>query len=292
LYDHDITVFINELEERVKSAITSMYAKPSGARDEGAVSSTAKREDEDDTSYVQRLQESLHASELELAEVRSRNAVLAEQILGRTPISANVSDDKSAVAENGGAHHASTEALHAAVEAAKRASAQEISSLQTELEDVKKLAEERQEALTSLSTAYNGLEAEVYRLESEANGLREKLHASLESGGGAAPETASLDVAREAGREEGRRLAEAENETRIRDAVDSALADADSRLNDAVAAGVAAARANDEAELNDLLACLGQEEASKEHLLAKLIAMGESEAALLDELASIVIEDA
>ena len=75
------------------------------------------------------------------------------------------------------------------------------------------------------------------------------------------------------------------------DAVDAALVDADSRLRAAVEAAVADARAADEAELNDLLACLGQEEASKEHLLAKLIAAGESEAALLDELASIVIED-
>ena len=153
------------------------------------------------------------------------------------------------------------------------------------------MAEERQEAQTSLSTAYNGLEAEVYRLETEANGLREKLHASSEFGGGAAPETSSLDIARGAGREEGRRLAEAEAELRIRDAVDAALVDADSRLRAAVEAAVADARAADEAELNDLLACLGQEEASKEHLLAKLIAAGESEAALLDELASIVIED-
>ena len=77
-------------------------------------------------------------------------------------------------------------------EAAKRASAQEIASLTSELEEVKKVAEERQEALTSLSTAYNGLEAEVYRLETEANGLREKLHASSEFGGGAAPETAAM----------------------------------------------------------------------------------------------------
>ena len=290
LYDHDITVFINELEERVKSAIMSLYAKPSGAGGERAVSSVAKREDEDDVSYARRLQEALRASESELAEVRSRNAVLAEQILGVAPTSANASDDPSAVAKNG-ARHASAEALHAAVEAAKRASAQEIASLTSELEEVKKVAEERQEALTSLSTAYNGLEAEVYRLETEANGLREKLHASSEFGGGAAPETSSLDIAREAGREEGRRLAEAEAELRIRDAVDAALVDADSRLRAAVEAAVADARAADEAELNDLLACLGQEEASKEHLLAKLIAAGESEAALLDELASIVIED-
>ena len=118
MYDHDITVFINELEERVKSAIMSLYAKPSGAGDECAVSSVAKREDEDDVSYARRLQEALQASESELAEVRSRNAVLAEQILGVAPTSANASDDPSAVAKNG-ARHASAEALHAAVEAAK-----------------------------------------------------------------------------------------------------------------------------------------------------------------------------
>ena len=175
-----------------------------------------------------------------------------------------------------GSRPASNEALQAAVEAAKRANAHEIENLKRDLEDFKRLADERQESLTSLSSAYNGLEAEVYRLESEATGLRAKLHDIADSDDVHAPDTATLDVAREAGRQEGRRLAEVEFETRMRDAVEAAVAEAASAH---------------EAELNDLLACLGQEEASKEHLFARLLELGVDETALGDELAKIVIGD-
>jgi len=273
LYDHDITVFIEKLEESVKSAIMSMYAKPAG--DAQVAPSIAKNENEDDASYASRLQDALRERDSELAEVRSRNAVLAEQLLG-SPCAdgyAKASDD--APIENG-ARAASNETLRAAVDAAKRASAQEIETLKTELEEMRRVAEERQESLTSLSTAYNGLEAEVYRLESEADVLRKQLHAIAESDSGAAPDTAAIDAARDAGREEGRRQAETEGEIRLREAVDAAVAESEK---------------SHEAEFNDLLACLGQEEASKDLLFKKLVALGESEAALTEELAAIVIED-
>ena len=127
-----------------------------------------------------------------------------------------------------------------------------------------------------MSTAYNGLEAEVYRLEAEADVLRKQLHAVAESDSGAAPDTAAIDAARDVGREEGRRQAETEGEIRLTEAVDAAVADSEK---------------SHEAEFNDLLACLGQEEASKDLLFKKLVALGESEAALIEELAAIVIED-
>lgn len=276
LYDNEITVFINELEERVKTSIMSMYAKPS-AGEERSASSVIRRDGEDDASYLTRLQEALRASEKELEDVRSRNTVLAEQLLGTSNHAAAPSGDQavSGSMENG-SRPASNEALQAAVEAAKRANAHEIENLKRDLEDFKRLADERQESLTSLSSAYNGLEAEVYRLESEATGLRAKLHDIADSDDVHAPDTATLDVAREAGRQEGRRLAEVEFETRMRDAVEAAVAEAASAH---------------EAELNDLLACLGQEEASKEHLFARLLELGVDETALGDELAKIVIGD-
>ena len=106
--------------------------------------------------------------------------------------------------------------------------------------------------------------------------MRGKLHDIADSDDVHSPDTATLDVAREAGRQEGRRLAEVEFETRMRDAVEAAVAEAASAH---------------EAELNDLLACLGQEEASKEHLFARLLELGVDETALGDELAKIVIGD-
>jgi chromosome segregation ATPase len=266
LYDHEITIFINDLEGRVKSSIMSLYAKPAGAADEPATTTFAKRVDEDDAGYLMRLQQALRESQNDLSVARARNAVLAEQLLNGTRSDAPAQDHDARGSPESGARNASTEALHSAVEAAKRASAGEINALKHELDDMRRLADERQESLTSLSTAYNGLEAEVYRLEAESKGLREKLHAVADSDGGLAPNTAALDVARDAGREEGRRLAEA-----------AALAEA--------------AEAH-ESELNDLLACLGQEEASKEHLYAKLLELGQDESALEAELAAIVIDDA
>ena len=273
LYDHDITVFIAELEERVKSAIMSMYAKPAG--DAQVAPSVAKNENEDDASYASRLQNALRERDNELAELRSRNAVLAEQLLGSSCADGDAKASDNAPVENG-ARAASNETLRAAVDAAKRASAQEIETIKTELEEMRRIAEERQESLTSLSTAYNGLEAEVYRLEAEADVLRKQLHAVAESDSGAAPDTAAIDAARDVGREEGRRQAETEGEIRLTEAVDAAVADSEK---------------SHEAEFNDLLACLGQEEASKDLLFKKLVALGESEAALIEELAAIVIED-
>ena len=282
LYDHDITIFINELEERVKESIMSMYAKPSAGEDDRVSSSVAKRDGEDDSSYLKRLQDSLRESEKELADVRASNAVLAEQLLGVSSTKTTSHGDTvdSAAVENGVRGTHSNEALQAAVDAAKRASASEIASLKRELEETKRLAEERQESLTSLSSAYNGLEAEVYRLESEADGLRAKLHAASDAGSVAAPDTAALDVAREAGRLEGRRLAEAEAEMKLRAAVDAAVDAAVTEANDA-----------HEAELNDLLACLGQEEASKDHLFQKLLDMGADAAQLEAELAKLVVDE-
>ena len=94
LYDNEITVFINELEERVKTSIMSMYAKPS-AGEERSASSVIRRDGEDDASYLTRLQEALRASEKELEDVRSRNTVLAEQLLGTSNPAAAPSGDQA-----------------------------------------------------------------------------------------------------------------------------------------------------------------------------------------------------
>ena len=116
----------------------------------------------------------------------------------------------------------------------------------------------------------------MYRLEAEADVLRKQLHAVAESDSGAAPDTAAIDAARDVGREEGRRQAETEGEH-------------DHRKPPTPRGGYS--EKSHEAEFNDLLACLGQEEASKDLLFKKLVALGESEAALIEELAAIVIED-
>jgi hypothetical protein len=271
IYDHDITIFIDDLEERVKSSVMSLYAKPSGDS-ERIQSSASRRPEEDDATYLARLKQSLIDSEEELANVRARNTVLAEQLLGSSGGGASNSD----AATDSVLRAPSNGALQAAVEAAKRASAQEIANLKAELADAKKTANERQESLTSLSTAYNGLEAEVYRLEAEAKSLREKLHDSANPGAHSSPDTTVIDAARDAGREEGRRLAEHDFNTRMQSEITNAVADAD--------------RAH-EAELNDLLACLGQEEAHKEHLFEKLLGLGINEDELAKELAAIVIEE-
>jgi len=276
VYDHEITSFINDLEDRVKASITALYAKPAGMADERVTSTFAKRPEEDDAAYVARLQKALHASERDLSQARSRNAVLAEQLLKGSRPNAPAHDSSAPDGLDASARHASSEALHVAVETAKRTAALEISALKVELAEVRRLADERQEALTSLSTAYNGLEAEMYRLEAESKGLREKLLAIADSDGGSASDSVALDVARDAGREEGRRIAKFEAETHARDAIDAALAKAQEAH---------------EAELNDLLACLGQEEASKEHLYAKLIELGQDERVLDAELAAIGVTE-
>jgi hypothetical protein len=274
IYDHDITIFIDDLEGRVKTSVMSSYAKPLGGAVERSESSVVKRTDENDGAYLARLQKSLVESEEELSKVRARNAVLAEQLLG-APRTEKSSDTAGQSMENG-VQNASNEALQAAVEAAKHASAREINALKSELEEMKKLAEERQESLTSLSTAYNGLEAEVLRLENEATVLRQKIHLVADSENGSAPDTAALDAIRDAAREDGRQLALLDHERRVAEAIETAIAEA---------------AAEHEAELNDLLACLGQEEAHKEHLFDKLLGLGVDEATLSKELDAIVIDD-
>lgn len=55
MYDYDIIVFINELEECVKLVIMLLYVKFLGVGDECVVLSVVKREDEDDVLYARRL---------------------------------------------------------------------------------------------------------------------------------------------------------------------------------------------------------------------------------------------
>ena len=77
--------------------------------------------------------------------------------------------------------------LKGALDRARRAAEEELSAVKSELEESRAAAAASEENLRSLSEAYNGLEAEVFRHEEESRGLRARLEAFEKNAGASAP---------------------------------------------------------------------------------------------------------
>ena len=168
---------------------------------------------------------------------------------------------------------------------------EELSAVKSELEESRAAAAASEENLRSLSEAYNGLEAEVFRHEEESRGLRARarLEAFEKNAGASAPVAAppaadALAAAKEEGRREAvdqmaRRLEETEmaaaadveaaraDATELRRQLEAAREEGRRAATDEMAsrieASAAEAEAAHEAELGDLLVCLGQEESKR-----------------------------
>jgi hypothetical protein len=184
-------------------------------------------------------------------------------------------------------------ALEEARARARAAAEEELKATRAELEEARAAATAAEANLRSLSEAYNGLESELLRREEEARGVRGELEEALEAReaekkpDAAAASASALASAREEGRREAisemaRRLEEtetaaaaevaaAEEEARgLRARLEAAEAAAAAEAVEAEAVE-AEAEEDPESELNDLLVCLGQEEAKRDALYARLV---------------------
>jgi hypothetical protein len=331
-YDHAMAAFIASFEETVKERVIALYARPKPVASSN-VSAWEQNPGETVAAHAARLKSLLRSQDAELAEQRARNAVLAEQLMAST-----AGGGGPGGGGGGGASIASTAAadassagesaeLKGALDRARRAAEEELSAVKAELEESRAAAAASEENLRSLSEAYNGLEAEVFRHEEEARGLRARLEASEKNAGASAPVAAPPAAdALAAAKEEGRREAVDQMARRLEETEEAAAADVEAARADAaelrrqleaaataealaaareegrraatdemasrIEASTAEAEAAHEAELGDLLVCLGQEENKKDALYARLVEKhGESEAELDAMLEECVADD-
>lgn len=321
-YDHATATFIVSFEETVKERVIALYARPKPFASSD-VSAWEQNPGETVAAHAARLKSLLRSQDAELVEQRARNAVLAEQLMaakggggpgvetaGRDGATPDANPDVSFVGESA--------ELKGALDRARRAAEEELSAVKSELEESRAAAAASEENLRSLSEAYNGLEAEVFRHEEESRGLRARLEAFEKNAGASAPVAAppaadALAAAKEEGRREAvdqmaRRLEETEmaaaadveaaraDATELRRQLEAAREEGRRAATDEMAsrieASAAEAEAAHEAELGDLLVCLGQEESKKDALYARLVEKhGESEAELDAMLESCVADD-
>ena len=325
LYDVDVARFVVAFEEQVKERVISLYARPrGGVAGGGDAEARAAREaaldarpGESAQAHATRLKGLLRSSESELEAQRARNAVLAERLMSRArgdddgaaaaaASGGGVSEARgeAAAAENGASGGAESAELRASLDRAAAAAEKELRETKAELEEARLMVASSEENLRGLAEAYNGLERELARRDDELEAMRARLAAGADAAGanaaganaaGAPARDANLapdPAALAAAREEGRREAISEMAHRLEETEEAAAADvaaARERGKKEAEEAAAAAAAEAEAEMSDLLACLGQEESKTEALMARLIEKhGENEAdleALLEECA-------
>ena len=230
LYDHSMASFIDAFEEIVKERVITLYARPKPVTAGDSTGSWEAKAGESAEAHAARLKSLLRSQDAELAEQRARNAVLAEQLArgggGGGGGGSGADPEASGSIPDG----VESSQVKAAMEHAKAALEAELRAVKLELEESRAAANGAEESLRSLSEAYNGLEAEVFRHEEENRSLRRR----LETGGGDATipnpnpnptpaPTSEADLA--AAREEGRRAAIAEMAGRIEEAEEAAAAD-------------------------------------------------------------------
>ena len=322
-----VVAFEQQVKERVISLYARPRGGVAASGDGDAAAAAAReaaldaRPGESAQAHATRLKGMLRSSESELEAQRARNAVLAERLMsarGRQAPAGGDADGAAPAAGGGGpgeerdaapgsdrgvdgasgGFSAESAELRASLDRAAAAAEQELRETKAELEEARMMVASSEENLRGLSEAYNGLELELARRDDELEALRVRVAASADvsaasapaaalAGGSSAPDPAALAAARE----EGRREAISEMAHRLEETEEAAAADvaAARERGEKEAAAAAAAAAEAEAEMSDLLACLGQEESKTEALMARLIEKhGENEAdleALLEECA-------
>ncbi|XP_043723707.1 golgin candidate 6-like isoform X2 [Telopea speciosissima] len=231
LFDAQFVNFVKRLEKHIRDSIVEIYSRPKNS----VVVVPAELEQksgESDGDYIKRLKSFVEKQCIEMQDLLGRNATLAQELMEAGGGDASGSDQR---ASSGGLERVQTETLRRDLQEGM----QRVEVLKTEKAKIEadasmycNLASKLEADLKSLSDAYNSLEQENFRLESEVNALRK---------GEPYPDVEALK-------------AEAREE----------------------------AQKESEAELSDLLVCLGQEQSKVEKLTIKLKELGEDVDSLLD----------
>ena len=246
--DASLVARVGSLADGLGQRVVALYSHSAAtpAQGEGAAPSAAEAVHAAAASGGDALRAAAEAQAHELDRLRAQNAQLADQLLGGG--NATGASGMTLTAEMDGLR----ESLHLAERVASEAR-DEATGLKCELEEARDGVSRAQADLQALSSAYNTLEAER---DSEVGELRARI-SKLEAGQSEADPQARGASAAElaAAREEGATEARAEAE---------------------------AAAAESEAEMNDLLACLGIEEEKVEQLSERLVELGEDPESLLE----------
>eukprot|EP00250_Pteridium_aquilinum_P013189 c21189_g1_i1 orf=111-2885(+) len=235
-YDMEFVKLIQSLHPVVRDQTLQLFRHPKTKTILLTVSDRQKGESE--ANYIERLQTLLQKQAMEMQDLTSRNAALAEELVnkgGNMDILAR--DPKGSFASR-----LELETLKQEIQTYHhKIDDMERKQHETEREALyyKQVAEKHEADLKSLSAAYNSLEQENYHLDMEVRNLRSGTQGTVTAGSN----VAELEAAREEGRQE--------------------------------------AAKESEAELNDLLVCLGQEESKVEKLRSRLEELGEDVEVLL-----------
>ncbi|XP_057810431.1 golgin candidate 6-like [Salvia miltiorrhiza] len=233
VFDSQFVDFVKRLDAKIREQIVEIYSHP---KTQVAVvpAELEQKSEESDKEYIQRLKRFVEKQCLEIQDLLSRNATLAED-LARTG-----GNDSSQVERkvSAGSERVQVETLRRDLhETSQRLETlkAEKSRIEAEASMYQSAASKMESDLKSLSDAYNSLEEVNFQLEREVKALK--------SGG-----SVSVDV--EAIKAEAKEEAQRESE----------------------------------AELNDLLVCLGQEQSKVEKLSARLSELGVDAVKLLDSI--------
>ncbi|KAL0329836.1 UNVERIFIED_CONTAM: Golgin candidate 6 [Sesamum radiatum] len=230
--DSQFVFFVKELEANIREQIVEIYSRP---KTQVAVvpAELEQNSGESDKEYIKRLKRFVEKQCLEIQDLLSRNATLAENA-AKTGASGSSQLEHRGSA---GSERVLVETLRRDLhETSQRLEAlkAEKARIEVEASTHQNLASKLESDLKSLSDAYNSLEQANFQLEHEVKALKS---------GGALPIPDIEEIKAEA-REE--------------------------------------AQKESEAELSDLLVCLGQEQSKVEKLSARLVELGEDVDKLLE----------
>ncbi|KAK4488313.1 hypothetical protein RD792_004069 [Penstemon davidsonii] len=201
LLDSDFVVFVKKLESKIREQIVEIYSHP---KSQAAVvpAELEQNSGENDREYIKRLKIFVEKQCLEIQNLLSRNATLADDV-AKTGGSASSQLEHRA---SGGSERVQIETLRRDLhQASQRLETlkSEKARIEAEASTHQNLASKLESDLKSLSDAYNSLEQANFRLENEVKALKS---------GGAVP---FPDI--EAIKAEAREEAEKESETELND---------------------------------------------------------------------------
>jgi len=312
LYDPAFAQWAVQFSSDAGKAMVTLYARPKqllAAPSGGGVWEVGEGGEE---AKLERAHALIRTQDTEIAELRGRNVGLAERLVTlaksgaggsageRATIAGSPQEEQDEAENMGGGGMSNAEAaglveqskvklaqVEAQLAEVKREAEKKTATLKAQLEESHAHLARNEESLKSLSEAYNGLEADVYRHEERERDLRAQVRAAEErvkaaetagsvGGQGNAPDAGALAAARE----EGYSTASSELTPKIEQA-----------RTEAYAEGREEAEKEGEGEMNDLLVCLGQEESKTEKLRERLEELGEDVDALLEGVGVAEEED-
>jgi hypothetical protein len=207
-YGAPLVALLKQLEPAVRNGVLALYARPK----QTAVSNTALwevGEAESDKAHITRLKTLLQSADVELSELRARNATLAQQLLLREREPAHAGANAQP-AQTPAVDTSAQELLARVRQDAER----DLAAARAECEEARRAGARHEESLKALSQAYNALEAAHFRLEEE---LRHASAGSADGGVSLERLRAAVAEAKQAGIAEGAATASAEHEQEMGD---------------------------------------------------------------------------